>query len=145
MESDEVCLISGRFDRPHCGHIATIRSLGKRFKKVTVVVLDHSEQMYPLAIRLEMLHRCLDEIPTEDYEIIVNQFHFGTISIDELLKFEFDVYAAGNMEVLKHIEAVYSTSLSATKKRNIRTIWVDRPFEQDASTERLGRVVREMR
>lgn len=143
-EKNEVCLISGRFDRPHAGHIRTIQKLGKRFKKVLVVVLNYREQKWAAQYRCQVLKEILEDYPGE-FEFVINNLHFGTISIDELFKFEFDVYAAGNHDVLKHIETIYETSPSAQERRKIRIIWVDRPYGYDASTERLGAAVKDMK
>lgn len=142
MDKDKVCLFSGRFDAPHCGHIKTVTDLGQRFKKVLVVVLDHPEQKYPVQYRAQIMRDILANCKGE-YEVIVNQYHFGKISIDSLLKYDFHVYAAGNLEVLKHIEKIVSESMTA-EERGITTLWVDRPYEIDASTERLGRIIKEM-
>jgi nicotinamide mononucleotide adenylyltransferase len=143
-EKVEVCLISGRFDRPHTGHIRTIQLLGQRFNKVLVVVLNYREQKYSAQYRAQVLREILENCKGT-YEVVINNYHFAAISIDELLKYEFDVYAAGNFEVLKHIEQIYNTSPSAREKRKIRTIWIDRPYGYDASTERLGQTLKDMK
>jgi hypothetical protein len=131
-------LISGRFDKPHCGHIKTITDLGQRFKKVLVVVLDHHEQMYSVTLRAQILREVLENYRGE-YDVVINNHHFGEISAEELQKFAFDVYAAGNPKVLKHIEA----TIKGIKRRKIEVIWVNRPYEYDSSTERTGALVRE--
>ena len=142
---DKVCLISGRFDRPHCGHLKTLTDLARRYKRVLVVVLDHPDQMYPVCYRTQILREILDNC-TGEYEVVVNQYHFGQISIDELLKFDFDVYAAGNLEVLAHIEKIRDTCPRSARgaEKHFDIIWTDRPYEYTSSTERLGRKVEEM-
>jgi len=143
FDTEKVCLISGRMDRPHPGHFRTIQLLGQRYKKVIVVVLDHPSQKYPAQYRAQILRDILNNSKGE-YEVIINRYHFGQISIDELIKFEFDVYAAGNLEVLKHIEEIYNTSPSVQVKRKMDIIWVDRPYGYESSLDRLGSAVREM-
>jgi cytidyltransferase-like protein len=142
-DRDKTCLISGRFDRLHPGHIRTIQLLGQKYKKVLIVVLDHSKQKYPVCYRAQMIREIFQNCKGE-YEVVVNRYHFGQISIDELFKFEFNVYAAGNLDVLKHIEEIYYTSPSAIEKREIEIIYVERPYGYDSSTERLGATVKEM-
>lgn len=139
-EKEETCLISGRFDPPHRGHIKTIQDLGKRFKRVLVVVLEGNDAYWTTAYRVQVLKEILDNSKGE-YGVTSNCLHFGKISIDKLLEWDFDVYAAGNPVVLKHIDEI--TRICETRK--IRCIWVDRPYECDASTERLGQTVRDMR
>ena len=98
-------LFSGRFDRPHLGHFITTKKLGQQYKKVIVVVLDYPESYFPLCTRLSILKEAMENVPGE-YEIVANATHFGKITIEELKVFKFDVYGAGNLQVLKHIESL---------------------------------------
>ena len=142
-DAEKVCLISGRFDRPHPGHIRTLQLLGQRFKKVLVVVLDHNEQRYPVQYRAQILREILEN-SKGCYDVVVNKYHFGQICVDELLKFQFDTYAGGNLDVLSHLEKAYYSSPTATCRRPIEFLYVDRPYLFESSTERLGQLVRDM-
>ncbi len=140
MESAEICLISGRYDPPHRGHIRTIQLLGQRFKKVIVAVLNHKEQRYSATYRVQVLREILEN-SKGNYEVVENHYHFGEISVDQLLKFDFDVYAAGNEKVLRHIEDLIYLCPGAKGKR---CIWMDRPYDVSATTERLGKTIEDM-
>ena len=143
QDKDKICLYSGRFDRPHPGHIRTAQELGARFGKVLVVVLNHAEQMFPVQYRAQILREILEN-SKGTYEVVVNNLHFGQISVDEFLKYDFDVYAAGNLSVLKHLEHAYFTSITATERRHIEFLYVAEKFSYNASTERLGRTIQDM-
>jgi hypothetical protein len=140
MESGEICLISGRMDPPHRGHIRTIQLLGQRFKKVIVVVLEHKDQTYSITYRVQVLREILEN-SKGNYEVVSGPYHFGEISVDRLLDYEFDVYAAGNEKVLRHIEELIRLCPDAKDKR---CIWTDRPYSVSATTERLGKTIEDM-
>ena len=114
---DKVVLFSGRFDPFHLGHLLTILKLGKIYKKIIVVILDHFESKYPISYRKEAIIQSLSYYNI-DYEVIVNKIHFAKITKNELSKYKFDIYAAGNLEVLKHIESL-----------GYETVYVERSFE----------------
>jgi phosphopantetheine adenylyltransferase len=99
---NKTVLFSGRFDNVHPGHIATIQRIGQIYKKVLVVILDYPDQVYPLIYRYQVLRQTL-MFSKGDYEVIVDKTHFGKITKKELEKFDFNVYASGNLDVLKHI------------------------------------------
>ena len=100
MEPSMKILFSGRFDPPHPGHIASILRLEKK-GHVTVVVLDYSDREYPI----EYVKTVFNEIfERHGVEIITNSVHFGKVDVDELKNFGCDVYAGGNLTVLRHIE-----------------------------------------
>lgn len=117
------CLFSGRFDRPHPGHILTILQLGFIFRKVLVVVLDYPEQKYPVQYRVQLLQSIL-EYAMGEYEVVSNESHFARIVEEDLSKFKFDVYASGNIECLKHIEEL-----------GRKVTYVNRSFDYSASEE----------
>lgn len=98
---DTVALLSGRFDVVHPGHIVTILRLLKKFSRVLVVMLDYPERRYPVCYCVDILQEIFEGRPVE---ILVNNVHFGEITEDQLKDFNFDVYAAGNLKVLRHIE-----------------------------------------
>lgn len=129
-DHDKVVLFSGRFDRPHCGHIRTIQLLGQRFKKVIVVVLDYKKQHFPVGYRVQILRDILNNSKGE-YEVVANLQHFARITKEELKRYKFDIYAAGNLEVLKHIDSI-----------GFDTIWVDRPYEYNANNDRFAEKVK---
>lgn len=113
----EKVVFSGRFDPPHPGHIATIKRLSKIFNYVEVVILDYPERRYPLTYCLNVLEECLvDE--NNSIGISSNKTHFAKLTITEWLPFNAAYYAAGNLEVLKHIESL-----------GIKTYYVDRAFD----------------
>lgn len=96
-------LSSGRFDRPHPGHIITIQRLMRRYDHVIIVILDYPQQRFPIAQRLETLVNALSG-SKGNLEIIINYIHFGKITREQLRELpEFDVYGSGNEEVLKHM------------------------------------------
>lgn len=123
-DNSGVVLFSGRFDKPHIGHIDTITALGQRYAKVIVVVLNYEKQMYPVHYRAQVLRRVLKRCRGE-YEVLINRRHFGTIAPSEIAQFKFDVYCSGNMACLKHVESLgypveyvsRSDDISATDER----------------------------
>jgi cytidyltransferase-like protein len=90
-------LFSGRFDRPHTGHIISIGRLGQKYDKVIVCVLDHKEQYWPVQERVDILKDAL-ELLKGNYEIITNKYNFERITREQVeeLGVDFDVYVTGN-------------------------------------------------
>ena len=125
-------LFSGRFDRPHLGHIQTITRLGKEYSKVLIVVLDYPEQYWPVQYRAQILKDQLDR-SKGNYEVITNTIHFGKISKHELSQFAFDVYGSGNLKVLKHIETL-----------GYQTIFVERSDYAAATDDRMFHQIKEI-
>lgn len=121
--SNQVMLFSGRFDRPHVGHIATIAKLGERYKKVIVVILDYKEQRYIAEYRYHIMYELLNRTEGE-YELVVDDKHFAEISKGDIGKFEFDVYGSGNHKCLNHI-----------KNLGYKVEFVPRSFDYEASVE----------
>lgn len=103
--SNKTILFSGRFDKPHLGHLITIKRLGQQYKKVFIVMLDYKGQNSPLCTRMRIMKEALEHIQGE-YELVSNTTHFGKITVEELKQFSFDVYGAGNPAVLKHMESL---------------------------------------
>ncbi|MCP4651202.1 MAG: hypothetical protein GY853_14135 [PVC group bacterium] len=106
-------LFSGRFDRPHIGHMITIGRLGQQYDKVIIVVLDYPEQKYPIDERVNTLRNALYLMRMRgSYQIVVSKHHFGEIETKQL-KEEipwFDVYGSGNREVLENMKQnIYPT------------------------------------
>lgn len=124
------CLFSGRFDRPHCGHIRQIQELGKRFAHVCVVILDHEEQVYPVRYRQQILRDILAGC-VGSYSVHINRTHFSQITKQAADEFGCEIYAAGNMEVLKHMERI-----------GYDTLWLDRAYDYEATNDRLGSKIR---
>lgn len=97
-------LFSGRFDKPHTGHIITIQRLGKVYGKVIVVILDYPKQKFPIQMRHDILKEALEN-SRGNYEIITNKIHFGELTKEDLKDLPaFDIYGGGNVEVLRHIQ-----------------------------------------
>jgi len=105
---DKTILFSGRFDKPELGHIITIGRLAQKYKKVIVCILDYEEARWPVSYKLKVFEDCFKVLEhSERIHVIVNNVHFAKITIEELESVaKFDVYGAGNNEVLKHIESL---------------------------------------
>lgn len=99
---NKTVLFSGRFDRPHCGHVATIQRLGSMFTKVLIVILDYPGQRYPVEYRRKVLETVLQQ-SYGHYNVVVNADSFETISAAAVRQFEFDVYASGNPKCVQHM------------------------------------------
>ena len=131
-KTKQVALISGRYDPLHVGHVATIHRLAREFEKVIIVILDYKEREYPA----KYVKQILDEIlsySVGNYEIYINTTHFGKITKEELDVWNFDVYVAGNMQVLKHIESM-----------EYRIKWMDRAYHYEATNDRLAEGVKSL-
>ncbi len=116
-------LFSGRFDPPHPGHIAQIMRLEEK-GRVVVVILDYPERDYPIAYVIEIFKEILKK---HNVEIKANNDHFGEITREQLDKFDCDLYAAGNLKVLKHIEnigfpVIYCERAYQYSSRNIKRV-----------------------
>ena len=115
-------LFSGRFDPPHIGHWISILRLADKFKKVKVVVLDYPERRFNIQYVLQIFDELTGRWPFDrKVEVMSNSDHFGKITKKALEKYEFDVYAAGNMVVLNHINSL-----------GIKCMYVDRAFDFEA-------------
>jgi hypothetical protein len=119
-----IALFSGRFDRPHIGHIIQIMRLGQRFSRVVVPVLDYPEQRYPVQYRVQILSEAL-AMARGNYSIVSNKCHFAKITREEALEFEFDVYVGGNIDCIRNMEQL-----------GFETLFVSRAYDYSASAER---------
>lgn len=90
------------------------------------MLLDHQGQNFPVQYRVQVLKDVLSK-SIGTYHVCVNKTHFGKISLEELKQFSFDIYAAGNLEVIKHIAGL-----------EVPTLYVPRSFEYEAGAERLA-------
>ena len=121
---DLTVLFSGRFDRPHIGHIASIQRLGKKYKKIIVVILDYPERKYCAKYALQMLEEILMN-SVGKYEIVINKDHFAKISKESLNKYSFDIYASGNHECLTHVSQL-----------GYNVIFTERAYDYEATDDR---------
>ena len=118
-------LFSGRFDRPHIGHIATLGRLGIHYSKIIVVVLDYPEQAYAPQYRQQILDDILSMMHG-GYEVVVNNVHFGEIQAAIMRReWEFDIYGTGNHKVLTHMAEI-----------GIPTVYVERSYDYSATDDR---------
>jgi cytidyltransferase-like protein len=117
-------LFSGRFDRCHCGHIATIQGLSKKFDCVIVVVLDYPEQKFPVEYRKEVLDTILFN-SRGNYKVIVNKENYERISKEGAEQIKFDVYASGNEKCIEHMGSL-----------GYKTMFVPRSWDYEASREK---------
>ena len=124
----KICF-SGRFDRPHCGHIATINKL-RKMGDVVVVVLDYPEARYPIEYRVSVLKQCCWD--SDAVSFLTSKTHFANISLEEFKKVTedgifrpCDVYAGGNEEVNEHMKSI-----------GVPVLWVPRSFDYAASEEK---------
>lgn len=117
------CLFSGRFDRPHIGHIMQAIRLGQKFDVVKIPVLDYPEQKYSVAYRMDILSEILTQCKGL-YLIFSNKEHFATITPDEIKKYQFDVYVSGNHACLNHVESL-----------GYKVQFIDRALDYSASEE----------
>jgi nicotinamide mononucleotide adenylyltransferase len=114
---------SGRFDRPHLGHLIQMMRLGQRFKKVIIPILDYPEQKYSPSYRKQVIDAGL-KYATGTYETIISTAHFAHAPEHRIKEFKFDVYISQNTDCLKHIEEM-----------GYRVEYVDRAFDYSASDE----------
>lgn len=115
-------LFSGRFDPPHCGHVATILKLRSLFGKVLVPVLQYKDEAYPVMERVNILTACLSA--TTDITVFKNDIHFGKINIQELESYTFDVYASGNIQCCENIRSL-----------GVPVLYIPRSFHYAASDD----------
>jgi len=121
----KMVLFSGRFDPVHPSHICTIIRLAKKFGAVKVVMLNYKERRFPVDYCLQVFQEIFEEIKL-DVRFDVNTIHFGQITRQELIDFDCDIYAAGNHNVLRHIENL-----------GFPAVYVERAYEYYASDIKL--------
>lgn len=125
-------LFSGRFDRPHLGHLETLLKLGNKYRKIIVVVLNYKEQMYPAQYRAQKLSDIL-KYCKGNYEVVVNNIHFAHITKGQLNQYKFDIYASGNIKCLMHVEQL-----------GYKILYTPRSGEYNASDDRRFQQVKEI-
>ena len=113
-------LFSGRFDPPHPGHVVTILRLHAKYGHVVVPILDYADRRWPASYCKQVLDECFDHLKG-DVEVRINATHFAEITCDELDAYECDLYAAGNVKVIKHVESL-----------GMKCVYVDRAFDYEA-------------
>jgi len=119
-----ICLFSGRFDRPNVGHIVQIRRLLRVFNKVIVPVLDYPEQKYPVQYRVAILK---DAVDCNRADVYYNKHHFAKIKKDDLCSYpEFGIYASGNVACLKNMASL-----------GYAVLYVDRAYDYSSSEDHL--------
>jgi len=115
-------LFSGKFSIIHPGHMATIMKLARNYGSVKVIILDYPERKTTIDYALRVFKSIFDNTVL-DISFFVSPIHFGSITRSEIDEFKpFDLYASGNMSVLKHIEEV-----------GVPTIYEQRSFSYEAS------------
>ena len=82
-------------------------------------MLDYPERKFPVCYCVDIFEEIFEDCPVE---IIVNNVHFGEITKEQLKEFNFDIYAAGNLKVLRHIE-----------KLGYDVIYCERAYSYEAS------------
>ena len=117
-------LFSGRCDRAHIGHVATIVRLAKMFDSVLVVLLDYEGQHRLPTYRVQTLRACVPD----NVEVITNTTHFGQMAGAEWASYGCDVYAGGNEEVNRHMIEL-----------GVPVLWMPRSFDYAASDEYKGK------
>ena len=133
MSKQTTCLFSGRFDPIHLGHLISILRLATKYNKVVVVILDYLGRSSPAQYSKQILEESLSHCKG-NFEVLINNVHFGKITIKQLESIpKFDVYAAGNMKVLKHMSSL-----------GFKVEWVDRAFHYQASDQRLADGLKEL-
>ena len=116
-------LFTGRFDRPHCGHIHTIQQLGQQYDRVLVVVLDYKKQRYPVEYRANILSDIL-QYSKGNYEVMINSVNFEHADRNEIDRYTFDVYCSGNLTCCNKLMAL-----------GYITRYIDRSWDYEASKE----------
>lgn len=131
-------LISGRFDPINPGHIANFLHLGGNYHKVIIVILDYDTRAFPAFYAKQFLCERILTHAKGQFEVLVNEDHFGKIKEDRLSKLPaFDHYFAGNMEVLKNMSQL-------SKKMNFECRWLDRAGHWESTSERIAKSMREI-
>jgi len=126
-------LFSGRFDRPHIGHIATIGRLGIEYDKVIVVVLNYNKQTYAPEYRKQILEELLSMMKGE-YEVVCHPTHFGKITAAMMRhEWDFDVYGSGNHDVLIHMAEI-----------GVKSVYVERAYDYSATDDRNIQKIKEV-
>lgn len=103
----KIILFSGRFDRPHLGHLVTIARLGQKFDKVIICILDYKNQYYPIADRVKIM-RDATQFLLGNYQVITNGINFEKITKEEVEavkeKYPFTHYGTGNFQCFNNMK-----------------------------------------
>jgi hypothetical protein len=98
MENKTI-LFSGRFDRPHPGHIITIARLGQKYDKVIVCMLNSLGSHYCIEDRQKIMCDALQYL-RGNYQLVVNRHNFEKITQEQIdeIGIKFDAYGSGNYQ-----------------------------------------------
>jgi len=130
-EKTEIALFSGRFDRPHIGHVVSLQRLAQKYAMVIVVMLDYPEQQFSVQYRKQLLCECL-AMCKGTFQVLINKEHFAKITEEQLSRYAFDVYCSGNQQCLKHIE-----------ERGRKIEFVERAYDYTAQDDRVWQKIKE--
>ena len=98
----KIAVSSGRLDPVHVGHIAMIKHILKKYDELVFVVLENKTRKFPVCYSLFILNEEFGNEPRVKF--VVNNTHFGKITLKELQSYGASVYVGGNLEVLAYIE-----------------------------------------
>jgi cytidyltransferase-like protein len=126
--------ITGRFDRPHIGHIITLQKLAEVYDTVIVIVLGYENEKYSVRYRYQILCDCLKRskgnfiiyINREDWSDLITADITAAYCKRLLSRYEFDVYGTGNLKFLKAVEMA-----------GIKAVYVERSYDYAATDDRL--------
>lgn len=96
-------LYSGRFDPPTPSHIVQILRLYRKYGHVKVVMLGVGRR-YPVTYCKQIFNEIFKNY--KRIEIMVNITHFGKITKKAVEGYGCNLYVAGNMDVLNHMEKI---------------------------------------
>ena len=108
-------VFSGRFDPIHVAHLQSIAQIAKRFDHVLVPILDYPDRAIDAYVVKEIAETLLDTIISiNNITFIVNDIHFGKITLEEYNKFISDnigvnadvMYLSGNPQVIEHMKNI---------------------------------------
>lgn len=97
---NKTILFSGRYDKPHIGHIITIQQLAEEYEKVIVCILDYPGQFYTIEERVRIMKKVLSKC-TGNYQVITNKTNFEKITKQQMEDEgipEFTHYGSGNFQ-----------------------------------------------
>ena len=113
--SNEVAILSGRYELVHPGHVRTIRRLAGHYGFLFVYVVDNPKTAIPSKDNAELLSYCVRDLG--NVEIVLDPCHFGYATQEDLDRLPaHEVFLCGNPAVAKHLrdlgETVVCFSLS---------------------------------
>lgn len=98
--SEATALFLGRFQPPHVGHLLTIRSLARRYRKLIVGVTEAEPSVMPVPNVIGLLRQLLPDNRIE-FIHVTGSVEGGTADIDV----HFDICCSGNQAVLDIMKA----------------------------------------